>query len=130
MRDRVNATNAGYINHVSTEFWSDLLFLAHTENPAPIIGPSKKPIEKAIPIRAIPLFRVLGVDISVIIAVDNVTLPLASPPEIKKQIFGVNKHQKYWDFNSCPYYYIPFKFLPITRAKTKRANVEAWHQTA
>ena len=88
MRDRVNATTAGYINHISTDFWSDPLFLAHTENPAPIIGPTKKPTEKAIPIKAIPLFRVLGVEISVTIAVDNVTLPLASPPKMKKDFWG------------------------------------------
>ena len=80
--DNVRANMAGYINHVSTDSWSELRFLAQTENAAPIIGPSKKPIENAIPIRAIPLFLVLDVEISVIIAVDKVTLPLDNPPVI------------------------------------------------
>ena len=78
----MTATIAGYKNQASISFEPELLFLAQTENPAPIIGPNRKPIENAIPISAIPRFRVLGVDTSVTMAVDKVTFPFAKPPEI------------------------------------------------
>ena len=85
--ESVRATIAGYMNHISTDSWPYFLFFAHTENPAPIIGPTKNPMEKAMPISAIPLFLVLAVEISVTIAVDNVTLPFDSPPKIIKNVF-------------------------------------------
>ena len=78
----MSATIAGYKNQASISFEPELRFLAHTENPAPIIGPNRKPIENAIPISAMPRFRVLGVDTSVTMAVDKVTFPFAKPPEI------------------------------------------------
>ena len=81
MRDKVRATVAGNINQVSAVPCSVLVF-DQTENPAPIIGPKRKPMEKAIPIRAIPCCLVLGEDASVIIAVDKVTLPFESPPKL------------------------------------------------
>ena len=46
----MSATIAGYKNQASISFEPELLFLAQTENPAPIIGPNRKPIENAIPI--------------------------------------------------------------------------------
>jgi hypothetical protein len=81
-RDKVRATIAGYMNQVSSVSGPEVRFLAQTENPAPIIGPKRNPIENAIPISAIPRVLVLGEEISVIMAVDKVTFPLDSPPEI------------------------------------------------
>ena len=78
----MSATIAGYKNQASISFEPELRFFAQIENPAPIIGPNRKPIENAIPISAMPRFRVLGVDTSVTMAVDKVTFPFAKPPEI------------------------------------------------
>ena len=46
-----------------------------SEKAAPIIGPIKKPREKATPIMAMPLPLVEGVETSVTIAVDRETFP-------------------------------------------------------
>ena len=52
------------------------------EKTAPMMGPTMKPMEKAIPTRAIPLPRVFGVESSVTIAVARLTFPFESPPTI------------------------------------------------
>ena len=49
--------------------------LPHMEKAAPIMGPNRNPRLKATPIRAIPFPLLAGVDTSVTIAVDRLTLP-------------------------------------------------------
>lgn len=49
-------------------------------NAAPIIGPTMKPNEKAIPTSAIPLPRFFAFDTSVIMAILSEILPLLRPP--------------------------------------------------
>ena len=97
-RDKMRATIAGYKNHVSSVSGPEVRFLAQTENPAPIIGPKRNPIENAIPISAIPRVLVLGEETSVIIAVDKVTFPLDSPPEIgcNYKQFSAGLHLEYY----------------------------------
>ena len=63
------AKMAGYMYH------SPACVLPHMEKAAPIIGPNRNPRLKATPIRAIPFPLLAGVDTSVTIAVDRLTLP-------------------------------------------------------
>ena len=76
MIERVRAQYAGYTNQLSA------LSFPQMEKTAPMMGPTMNPMEKAIPTRAIPFPRVLGVESSVTIAVARLTLPLESPPTI------------------------------------------------
>lgn len=69
-----NANIAGYQNHVLEDL-SDII-----ENIAPIIGPTMKPSEKAIPTKAIPLPRLRTSETSVMIAMLSEMLPLLKPP--------------------------------------------------
>ena len=77
MMDNVMAHMAGYTNQ------SPDLFLAQMEKKAPMMGPKRNPMEKAMPIKAMPLPLVFGVESSVTMAVARLTLPLQRPPTIR-----------------------------------------------
>lgn len=83
--DKASANTAGYMYH--SPAWS----LPQIEKAAPIIGPKRNPRLKATPIRAIPFPLVAGVDTSVMMAVDRLTLPaqyLVATGQYKQPTFG------------------------------------------
>ena len=57
-------------------YHSPVWSLPQMEKAAPIIGPNRNPRLNATPIRAMPFPLVAGVETSVIIAVDRLTLPV------------------------------------------------------
>ena len=80
----------------------------HREKAAPIIGPIRKPREKATPIIAMPRPLVEGVETSVTIAVESETLPAA--------FYEMNIHERLCDQ--------PFEIPPRIRAKTNIVKFE------
>ena len=79
-----------------------------SEKAAPIIGPMRKPREKATPIIAMPLPLFEGVETSVTIAVDSETFPAA--------LYEMNIQERLCDQ--------PFEIPPRIRAKTNIVKLE------
>lgn len=73
--------------------------MAHLAINAPINGPMMKPIENAIPTKAIPAALDDEVETSVIIAIVMLTFPLLRPP----MILAITKNAKLYDTAHKPY---------------------------
>ena len=85
--DRAKANIAGNQYHALT------VLSANIANVAPIIGPTIKPNENAIPTSAIPLPRLAALETSVIMAILNDMLLLLRPPTNRAK---ANK-AKFWE---------------------------------
>ena len=103
--DNMSANTAGYMYH--SPAWS----LPQMAKAAPIIGPKRNPRLKATPIRAMPFPLVAGVDTSVIMAVDRLTLPAYYIIFFIRSSVQVNTNDS------------PLDIPPIILAKTKIAKL-------